>query len=90
MVVERLRRRDSPGTLEEWVFLRGRTARPAKVTMPGAEMAAAMYDDRLSRDAYPTRDDYHAHVVELLRSEVSELVRLGCRYIQFDSPQYAR
>ena len=56
--------------------------------MPGAEMAAAMYDDRLSRDAYPSRDDYHAHVVELLRWEVSELVRLGCRYVQLDSPQY--
>ena len=91
VVVRRLSRRPSPGTLEEWVFLRGRAARaarPAKITMPGAEMAAAMYDDRLSRDAYPTRDDYHAHVVELLRSEVAELVRLGCRYIQLDSPQY--
>jgi 5-methyltetrahydropteroyltriglutamate--homocysteine methyltransferase len=88
VVVDRLSRRHGQGTLEEWVFLRGRAARPAKVTMPGAEMAAAMYDDRLSRDAYPTRDDYHAHVVELLRSEVSELARLGCRYIQFDSPQY--
>jgi 5-methyltetrahydropteroyltriglutamate--homocysteine methyltransferase len=88
VVVERLRRRGSPCTLEEWVFLRGRATRPAKVTMPGAEMAAAMYDDRLSRGAYPTRDDYHAHVVELLRREVSELVRLGCRYIQLDSPQY--
>ena len=88
VVVDRLSRPHSPGTLEEWVFLRGRATRPAKVTMPGAEMAAAMYDDRLSRDAYPTRDDYHAHVVELLRWEVSELVRLGCRYIQLDSPQY--
>jgi 5-methyltetrahydropteroyltriglutamate--homocysteine methyltransferase len=94
VVVDRLRRRHSPATLEEWVFLRARAAlggrppRPAKITIPGAEMAAAMYDDRLSRDAYPTREDYHAHVVELLRSEVSELVRLGCRYIQLDSPQY--
>jgi 5-methyltetrahydropteroyltriglutamate--homocysteine methyltransferase len=88
VVAGRLTRRHSPVTLEEWVFLRGRAARPAKVTMPGAEMAAAMYDDRLSRDAYPSRDDYHAHVVELLRWEVSELARLGCRYIQFDSPQY--
>jgi 5-methyltetrahydropteroyltriglutamate--homocysteine methyltransferase len=88
VVVERLSRPHSPGTLEEWVFLRGRATRAAKVTMPGAEMAAAMYDERLSRDAYPTRDDYHAHVVELLRWEVSELVRLGCRYIQLDSPQY--
>ncbi len=88
VVVDRLTRRHVPCTQEEWVFLRGRTTRAAKATMPGAEMAAAMYDDRLSRGAYPTRDDYHAHVVELLRWEVSELVRLGCRYIQLDSPQY--
>jgi 5-methyltetrahydropteroyltriglutamate--homocysteine methyltransferase len=88
VVVDRLSRRESPITIEEWVFLRGQASRAAKVTMPGAEMAAAMYDDTLSRAAYPTRDDYHAHVVELLRWEVSELVRLGCRYIQFDSPQY--
>jgi 5-methyltetrahydropteroyltriglutamate--homocysteine methyltransferase len=88
VVVQRLQRQRSPITQEEWVFLRARTGRPAKVTMPGAEMAAAMYDENLSRDAYPTRDDYHAHVVELLRWEVSELVRLGCRYIQLDSPQY--
>jgi 5-methyltetrahydropteroyltriglutamate--homocysteine methyltransferase len=88
VVVERMHRRQSPVTHEEWVFLRGKTTRPAKVTMPGAEMAAAMYDEKLSRAAYPTRDDYHAHVIELLRWEVSELVRLGCRYIQLDSPQY--
>jgi 5-methyltetrahydropteroyltriglutamate--homocysteine methyltransferase len=88
VVVDRLTRRHGPGTQEEWVFLRGRATRPGKVTMPGAEMAAAMYDERLSRAAYPSRDDYHAHVVELLRWEVSELARLGCRYIQFDSPQY--
>jgi 5-methyltetrahydropteroyltriglutamate--homocysteine methyltransferase len=87
-VVARLTRRHSPITQEEWVFLRGQTSRPAKVTMPGAEMAAAMYDDQLSVSAYPTKDDFHAHVVELLRSEVAELVRLGCTYIQFDSPQY--
>ena len=88
VVVDRLQRRQSPITLEEWVFLRGKAAGAAKATMPGAEMAAAMYDERLSRPAYPTRDDYHAHVIELLRWEVSELVRLGCRYIQLDSPQY--
>jgi 5-methyltetrahydropteroyltriglutamate--homocysteine methyltransferase len=88
VVVQRLSRTRSPITLEEWVFLRSQASAGAKVTIPGAEMAAAMYDDNLSRDAYPTRDDYHAHVVELLRWEISELIRLGCRYIQLDSPQY--
>ena len=53
VVVDRLQRRQSPITPEEWVFLRGQTTRAAKVTMPGAEMAAAMYDDELSRRRLP-------------------------------------
>jgi 5-methyltetrahydropteroyltriglutamate--homocysteine methyltransferase len=88
VVTARLSRRETPITVEEWVFLRGQASRAAKVTMPGAEMAAAMYDEDLSKDAYPTREDYHQHIVELLRWEVSELARLGCQYIQLDSPQY--
>ena len=51
-------------------------------------MAAALYDPELSREAYPSVEDYHADVVELLRQEVAEVVRLGCTYIQLDAPQY--
>jgi 5-methyltetrahydropteroyltriglutamate--homocysteine methyltransferase len=87
VVVERLRRRHSACT-EEWAFLRGHTKRTGKVTLISSEMAAALYDPERSRDAYPSREDYHAHVVELLRQEVAEVVRLGCTYIQLDAPQY--
>lgn len=87
VVVDRLRWRRSP-CAEEWTYLRGRAAGATKVTLASAEMAAAMWDPELSAGAYPTREDFHAHVVELLRQEVAELVRLGCTYIQFDAPQY--
>lgn len=73
---------------EEWVYLRSRTHHQAKVTLASAEMAAAVYDAEHSAVAYPVIEDYFAHVVELLRMEVGELVRLGCTYIQFDAPQY--
>src|SRR5690606_15625991 len=54
-----------------------------------AQQAAAYYDPEKSKGAYPTIDAYLADVVDILRQEVAELVRLGCTYIQVDAPQYA-
>ena len=88
VVVERLRWRRNM-CVEEFAYLRGRTARPVKVTLISAQQAAAYYDPDKSRGAYPTRDAYLADVVDFTRREVGELVRLGCTYIQIDAPQYA-
>ncbi|MGH2851367.1 MAG: cobalamin-independent methionine synthase II family protein [Solirubrobacteraceae bacterium] len=87
VVVEPLRWRHS-ACAEEWTFLRGHSDRPAKVTMVSAEMAAALYEPDASGAAYPTREAYFADVVELLRREVAEVVRLGATYVQLDAPQY--
>jgi 5-methyltetrahydropteroyltriglutamate--homocysteine methyltransferase len=87
VVVDTLRWRHS-ACAEEWVYLRGATDRPKKATLISAEMAAAMYEPERSSGAYPTREAYFEDVVALLRSEVAELVRLGCTYIQLDAPQY--
>ena len=88
VVVDKLRwRRSMCG--EEFVYLRARTARPAKVTLISAQQAAAYYDPEKSTGAYPTRDAYLADVVDLTRREIEELIRLGCTYIQVDAPQYA-
>ena len=62
---------------------------PLKVTLINAQQAAAYYDAEKSKGAYPTIDAYLADVVDILRAEVDELVRLGCTYIQLDAPQYA-
>ena len=37
---------------------------------------------------YPTLDSFLVDVVEILRKEVRELVRLGATYIQLDAPHY--
>src|SRR5262249_4564885 len=88
VVVERLRwRRSMCG--EEWVYLRARARRPAKVTLISSQQAAAYWDPDKSAGAYPTRDAYLADVVDVTRREVEELVRLGCAYVQIDAPQYA-
>jgi 5-methyltetrahydropteroyltriglutamate--homocysteine methyltransferase len=73
---------------EEWTYLRGRASGLAKMSLPSAEMAAALYSPEKSSAAYPTREEYFADVVDILRREVAELVRLGCTYIQLDAPQY--
>ena len=88
VVVEKLRWRRHM-CAEELAYLRGRTARPVKVTLISAQQAAAYYDPDKSRGAYPTRDAYLADIVDFTRREVDELVRLGCRNIQIDAPQYA-
>jgi 5-methyltetrahydropteroyltriglutamate--homocysteine methyltransferase len=99
VVVEKLRWRRSM-CAEEFVYLRARAARPAstvdghgpprvKVTLISTQQAAAYYDPERSAGAYPTRDAYLADIVDLTRREIDELVRLGCRYVQIDAPQYA-
>jgi len=88
VVVERLRWRHGMCS-EEWVYLRARTSRAAKVSLVGAQQAAAYYDAERSRGAYATVEAYLADVVDITRREIGELARLGCTYVQIDSPQYA-
>jgi 5-methyltetrahydropteroyltriglutamate--homocysteine methyltransferase len=87
VVVSKLRRK-RPMCAEEFTYLRARTHHPAKTTMISAQQAAAYYDKTKSTGAYPTVDAYLADLVDILRLEVEELIRLGCTYIQVDSPQY--
>src|SRR5262245_36482928 len=87
VVVSRLKRKRHM-CAEEFTYLRARTKLPAKTTLISAQQAAAYYDAQKSREAYPTIDIYLTDLVDILRGEIEELVRLGCTYIQIDSPQY--
>jgi 5-methyltetrahydropteroyltriglutamate--homocysteine methyltransferase len=88
VVVSKLRR-IRPLCAEEFTYLRAKTERPAKVTLVSAQQAAAYYDAEKSKGAYATIDAYLADLVDILKTEVEELIRLGCTYIQIDAPQYA-
>jgi methionine synthase II (cobalamin-independent) len=88
VVVSKMRRK-RPMCAEEFTYLRARTGHPAKTTLLSAQQAAAYYDAKKSSGAYATVDAFLADLVDLLRDEVAELIRLGCTYIQVDSPQYA-
>jgi 5-methyltetrahydropteroyltriglutamate--homocysteine methyltransferase len=86
-VVSKLRRRRHL-CAEEFTWLRANTTLPAKTTLISAQQAAAYYDADKSKAAYATVDAYLADLVDILRGEIDELIRLGCTYIQIDSPQY--
>ena len=73
---------------EEFVYLRARTRRVPKVTLPSPGLFVNFWSPEISRDAYPTLDAFLADVVSILRQEVEELARLGAIYIQIDAPHY--
>ena len=73
---------------EEFTYLRARTSRTPKVTLPSPSLTTNFWSAKRSATAYPTHDSFLAAVVEILRQEVAELVRLGATYIQLDAPHY--
>ena len=86
-VVGKLRRKRHLSA-EEFAYLRAKTTRIPKVTLPSPSLFVNFWPTNRSVPAYPTLDSFLADVVEILRDEVAELVRLGATYIQIDAPHY--
>ncbi|MFQ5935544.1 MAG: cobalamin-independent methionine synthase II family protein [Acidiferrobacterales bacterium] len=86
-VVSQLRRKRHLSA-EEFTYLRARTKRIPKVTLPSPSLWANFWSRERSRTVYPTLASFLADVVTILRDEVAELVRLGAIYIQIDAPHY--
>jgi 5-methyltetrahydropteroyltriglutamate--homocysteine methyltransferase len=72
----------------EFVYLRNKTTRLPKITLPSPGLWANFWSREYSSAFYPTLDSFLADVVQILRAEVQELVRLGASYIQIDAPHY--
>lgn len=73
---------------EEFTYLRARTNRIAKITLPSPSLWANFWSPEHSVSMYPTLDSFLADVVDILHEEVEELARLGATYIQLDAPHY--
>jgi 5-methyltetrahydropteroyltriglutamate--homocysteine methyltransferase len=73
---------------DEFSYLKGKTKRIPKITLPSPSLWANFWSPKYSRDAYPTLDAFLADIVNILCEEVAELVRLGATYIQIDAPHY--
>lgn len=86
-VVQKLRR-ERYLSADEFSYLKAKTTRIPKITLPSAGLWANFWSAERSREIYPTLDAFFADIVQILRDEVRELVRLGAAYIQFDAPHY--
>jgi 5-methyltetrahydropteroyltriglutamate--homocysteine methyltransferase len=73
---------------EELTYLRARTSRIPKITLTSPSLWANFWSAEHSALVYPTLDSFLADVVDIMREEVEELVRLGATYIQLDAPHY--
>jgi 5-methyltetrahydropteroyltriglutamate--homocysteine methyltransferase len=86
--VARLSRR---GSLVEYEleFVRSRTDRIVKVTLPCPSMFPNYWSPGVSEEAYSDRDAYLEHLVELMNEDAKALAAAGADYIQLDAPHYA-
>lgn len=86
--VARLSRR---GSLVDYEldFVRSRTDRTLKVTLPCPSMFPNYWRPGISENAYLDPDEYLAHLVELMNQDAKELASAGADYIQLDAPHYA-
>ena len=73
---------------DEFSYLRRKTSRVPKITLPSPGLWANFWSRDYSSATYPTLDSFLDDIVQLLREEVQELVRLGASYIQIDAPHY--
>lgn len=87
-VISKLRRKRHLSA-EEFVYLRARTDRIAKITLPSPGLYVNFWSPERSSGAYATLEGFLADIVTILREEVEELARLGATYIQIDAPHYA-
>jgi len=72
----------------EFAYAHRRTTAILKITLPSPSLFGNFWDPDRSSAAYASVEDFLGDVADILREEVDELVRLGCRYIQLDAPHY--
>lgn len=72
-------------TAHEVGFLTDHAGGPFKITMPSPNVVIwGSYQEGVSEQAYPTRDDLRQDLIPIYQSEVAALVAEGVQYIQFD------
>jgi 5-methyltetrahydropteroyltriglutamate--homocysteine methyltransferase len=86
--VERLRRISTLADYEV-AFLRPRTQKLVKVTMPPPSLLVNYFTDGVSDKAYANREAYREHLIELINEDARALAAAGVDHIQLDAPHYA-
>jgi 5-methyltetrahydropteroyltriglutamate--homocysteine methyltransferase len=87
-VTSKLRKRRSMVS-EEYSYARARARLPLKVTVPSPLVLYGFWNSEYSTAAYADPFEMFADAADVGRSEIEELVSLGCDYIQVDAPELA-
>jgi len=74
---------------EEYSYARARARKPLKVTVPSPMILYGLWNPRYTKAVYKDAFEMFAAAAEVGRSEIQELVALGCEYIQVDAPELA-
>jgi 5-methyltetrahydropteroyltriglutamate--homocysteine methyltransferase len=70
---------------EEFTFVRTLTERTVKVTMPAPSFLHFFRGPRCANpSAYPDLERFWDDLVHIYTTEIADLARLGCRYVQLD------
>lgn len=78
-------RYDKPIMLDHFHFLKGKTAKTAKFTMPSPGSAHFRGGrNAISREIYPDLAEFWRDLSAAYREAVTQLYQAGCRYLQFD------
>jgi 5-methyltetrahydropteroyltriglutamate--homocysteine methyltransferase len=81
---------DRPIVADEVRFIRSRTQRRVKVTLPAPYIIGRrMWHPEYSRAAYPTREQLMAACVPILRQEIERVRDAGADTVQLDEPWLA-
>jgi 5-methyltetrahydropteroyltriglutamate--homocysteine methyltransferase len=73
-------------TPEEYTYARSRARQPVKVTLPSPLVMYSAWSPELSAAAYRDAYEMFADAADVIRAEARALAKLGCTYIQIDSP----
>jgi 5-methyltetrahydropteroyltriglutamate--homocysteine methyltransferase len=80
-------KRLSPLALDEYLYTRSQTDRPIKVTLPGPYLLTrAMWVKEVAQKVYPNKEALGEDVVNILQTEIQELIQAGADFIQLDEP----
>jgi 5-methyltetrahydropteroyltriglutamate--homocysteine methyltransferase len=74
---------------EEYSYARAKARLPLKVTVPSPLVLYGFWNTTYSIAAYADPFEMFADAAAVGRSEIEELVALGCEYIQVDAPKLA-
>lgn len=89
-VTDRIRWKDARNA-EDFAFLAGITTAMPKLTLPGpCYIHFRAGRERISRDIYPSLDEFWSDLIEVYATELQRLAAAGCRYVQLDETSLAK